>query len=161
MKILVIKFRHIGDVLLSSVLAKNLKEFYPGSTVDYLVNAESIDMLTLNPNIDNVYGYDRKKAKKSGFFGRISYELSLFKNIIKNRYDIVINTTEGERAYVAELERETGQRMIPIWMTANDELVCPICAPRNERPITNGEYPPAHPNCRCGVGWEFPKDGAL
>ena len=50
MKILVIKFRHIGDVLLSSVLAKNLKEIYPDSTVDYLVNAESIDMLTLNPN---------------------------------------------------------------------------------------------------------------
>ena len=68
---------------------------------------------------------------------------------------------EGERAYVAELERETGQRMIPIWMTANDELVCPICAPKNEKPITNGDYPPAHPNCRCGVGWEFPKDGAL
>ena len=68
---------------------------------------------------------------------------------------------EGERAYVAELERETGQRMIPIWMTANDELVCPICAPKNEKPITNGDYPPAHPNCRCGVGWEFHKDGAL
>jgi heptosyltransferase-3 len=104
LKILVIKFRHIGDVLLSSVLAKNLKEIYLGSTVDYLVNAESIDMLTLNPNIDNVYGYDRKKAKKSGFLGRISYELSLFKNIIKNRYDIVINTTEGERGgYIAML----------------------------------------------------------
>jgi hypothetical protein len=68
---------------------------------------------------------------------------------------------EGERAYVSELERATGQRMIPIWMTANDELVCPICAPRNEKPITNGEYPPAHPNCRCGVGWEFPKDGSV
>jgi len=68
---------------------------------------------------------------------------------------------EGERTYVAELERETGQRMIPIWMTANDELVCPICAPKNEKPITNGDYPPAHPNCRCGVGWEFPKGGAL
>jgi hypothetical protein len=57
---------------------------------------------------------------------------------------------EGERAYVAELERETGQRMVPIWMTANDELVCPICAPRNEKPITNGDYPPAHPNCLPG-----------
>ena len=66
---------------------------------------------------------------------------------------------EGERAYVAQLEAETGQRMIPIWMTANDERVCPICGPRNEKPITNGQYPPAHPRCRCGVGWDFPKAG--
>lgn len=64
---------------------------------------------------------------------------------------------EGERAYVEELAKETGQAMVPIWMTANDELVCDICGPRNEKPITNGDYPPAHPNCRCGVGYEFPK----
>lgn len=67
---------------------------------------------------------------------------------------------EGEKAYVEQLERETGQRMIPIWMTANDEIVrrCPICWPRHEKPITNGQFPPAHPRCRCGVGWEFPKE---
>lgn len=65
---------------------------------------------------------------------------------------------EGERAFIAELERETGQQMIPIWLTANDERVCPICSPRNEKPITDGMYPPAHPRCRCGVGWEFPKE---
>lgn len=62
---------------------------------------------------------------------------------------------EGERAYVEMLMAETGIQMVPIWMTANDDLVCPICEPRNEKPITNGEYPPAHPRCRCGVGWDF------
>jgi len=57
---------------------------------------------------------------------------------------------EGERAYVAELESATGQKMIPIWMTANDELVCPICRPRNGKPITNNKFPPAHPRCLPG-----------
>ena len=67
---------------------------------------------------------------------------------------------EGEKAYVEQLERETGQKMIPIWLTAEDEIVrrCPICYPRRNKPITNGQYPPAHPRCRCGVGWEFPKE---
>jgi heptosyltransferase-3 len=97
LKILVLKFRHIGDVLLSAVLAKNLKEAYPDATVDYLVNAESKEMLTLNPNIDNVFVYDRKKAKSSGVFGRLGYELSLYADVRKRGYDIVINTTEGER----------------------------------------------------------------
>lgn len=65
---------------------------------------------------------------------------------------------EGERAYVAELVKETGKEMIPIWLTSNDERVCPICNPRNEKPITGGDFPPAHPRCRCGVAWEWPKE---
>jgi len=97
------KFRHIGDVLLSAVLAKNLKELYPDATVDYLVNAESKEMLTLNPYIDNVFVYDRKKAKTSGVFGRLKYELSLYLNVRKRGYDMVINTTEGERGGYAAL----------------------------------------------------------
>lgn len=103
MKILVIKFRHIGDVLLSAVLAKNLKEAYPNAKVDYLVNAESKDMLTLNPYIDEVFVYDRKKAKSSGVFGRLKYELSLYAGVRKRGYGIVINTTEGERGGYAAL----------------------------------------------------------
>jgi len=63
---------------------------------------------------------------------------------------------EGERAYVAQLQKETGAGMVPIWMTANDDRVCPICGPRNEKPITDGKLPPAHPRCRCGVGYEWP-----
>lgn len=65
---------------------------------------------------------------------------------------------EGERALVAELAKESGKEMIPIWLTSNDERVCPICSPRNEKPIINGRFPPAHPRCRCGVAWEWPKE---
>lgn len=90
--------------------------------------------------------------------------LAMFYSPVRAEMIAVTETTravvEGERAYVDQLERETGQRMIPIWMTANDERVCPICAPRNEKPILNSsDFPPAHPRCRCGVGWEFPKAG--
>ena len=69
---------------------------------------------------------------------------------------------EGERAYVQELVKETGKEMIPIWLTANDEIAeqCPICWPKHGKPITDGQFPPAHPRCRCGVAWEWPKDMA-
>lgn len=65
---------------------------------------------------------------------------------------------EGERAYVQELVKETGREMVPIWLTANDDRVCVICGPKNEKPITDGQFPPAHPRCRCGVAWEWPKE---
>lgn len=95
--------------------------------------------------------------------GEISQRLESAYGPVRAEMIAVTETTravvEGERAYVDELVKETGQEMVPIWMTANDELVCEYCGPRNEKPITDGNYPPAHPNCRCGVGWEFPKKG--
>lgn len=42
------------------------------------------------------------------------------------------------------------------WNTANDELVCPICGPRDGMDFSinaDKELPPAHPNCRC---WATP-----
>lgn len=63
---------------------------------------------------------------------------------------------EGERAIAAGLAKQ-GIVMTPIWKTNNDELVCPICAPRNQQEITDDIYPPAHPRCRCWVSYELPK----
>jgi hypothetical protein len=48
-----------------------------------------------------------------------------------------------------ELE-EQGIKMVPIWNTREDEIVCPICGPRNGLEITDDEYPPIHPNCLPG-----------
>lgn len=62
----------------------------------------------------------------------------------------------GEQEIARELSA-MGINMIPIWQTRNDELVCEICGPKHGKPITDGEYPPAHPRCRCWVNHELPK----
>jgi hypothetical protein len=36
-----------------------------------------------------------------------------------------------------------------IWMTEQDDLVCPICEPMDGEEIDLGSGPPAHPGCRC------------
>ena len=64
---------------------------------------------------------------------------------------------EGERAFVAQLEKDGGFQMVPVWVTDLDDRVCPICKPRNGKPITNGMFPPAHPRCRCYVDYEWPE----
>lgn len=63
---------------------------------------------------------------------------------------------EGEQAIALEIGG-MGVQMVPVWQTNNDELVCPICGPRHDKEITNGEYPPAHPRCRCWVNHELPR----
>jgi len=64
--------------------------------------------------------------------------------------------SEGERAIAKELESQ-GIRMIPIWQTNNDELVCPLCGPKHGQEIKDGIYPPLHVNCRCFTNHELPK----
>lgn len=70
---------------------------------------------------------------------------------------------EGERQTAAQIAQDTGVVMIPIWNTADDEIAhkCPICWPRHLQPIMNGEFPPAHPRCRCWVTYELPEPEAV
>lgn len=57
---------------------------------------------------------------------------------------------QGELSLVAEVEQH-GMRMIAVFNTSNDELVCPVCGPRNQKQRGQGwtDDPPAHPRCRC------------
>lgn len=78
----------------------------------------------------------------------------------------IIATTEVTRAAVnGELEiarglREQGIQMIEVWNTRKDEIVCPICAPRNGKRRGDGwdVPPPGHPRCRCWLAHEFKED---
>ncbi len=81
----------------------------------------------------------------------------------------MIGVTETTRAYyqggkvMADEVRAAGIQMVAVWHTANDERVCPICGPLNgvrETSPGSGVWPgmqgppPAHPNCRCSIGYE-------
>ena len=57
MKILLLKFRNIGDVLLITPLISNLKDHYPDAQIDIAVNKGTESMLTINPNINKLIIY--------------------------------------------------------------------------------------------------------
>jgi hypothetical protein len=67
---------------------------------------------------------------------------------------------EGERATVREIAKE-GIKMVEVWQTRNDEIVCTICGPRHGKKVGDGwsrnDGPPAHPRCRCWINHEFEK----
>ena len=91
----------------------------------------------------------RMKQGLTGIYGPVRAEMIAITEVTRA-------AAEGEREAARLIEQESGVRMIPIWQTANDELVCPICGPRHNKEI-EGEYPPAHPRCRCWVTHELPK----
>ena len=97
MKILLLKFRNIGDVLLSTPLINNLKCHYPDAEIDFAINRGTEAMLTLNPNLNKIITYDREVIKSLYFFKRIFREFKFVRDFNKENYDIVINLTSGDR----------------------------------------------------------------
>lgn len=103
MKILIIKFRNIGDVLLSTPLIENLKLLLPDSIIDVAINKESKDILKDNPNINKIHLYDRNLIKNQKPINKILSETKFIKNILSEKYDIVISLTEGDRGSIIAL----------------------------------------------------------
>jgi heptosyltransferase-3 len=99
-KILVIKLRQLGDVLLTGPVFSALKSRMPAAQIDAYVYSESIPMLDGHPSLHECIGYDRS-WKKGSFYQRILNELRVLRRIRAGRYDLVINLTEGDRGAVA------------------------------------------------------------
>jgi len=101
-KILVIKMRHHGDVLLTSPLFSHLKKVLPTAQIDAFVYLDTLPMLEGHPVISSYLTYDRG-WKKLSLFSRLKKEYDLLKRIRQNQYDLVINLTEGDRGAIAAL----------------------------------------------------------
>lgn len=99
-RVLVIKMRHHGDVLLTSPLFSNLKKALPNAQIDVFLYKDTLPMLEGHPAISDYLLYDRS-WKKLSFLKKIVKELSLLKQVRRNRYDLVINLTEGDRGAIA------------------------------------------------------------
>jgi len=101
-KILLIKQRNIGDVLLLVPTIMALRESFPNTYIAVLVNSGTEEMLTFNPAIDEIIVFDRK-WKGMPFLKRWIKEISFVRNIHKKKFDMVINLTEGDRGAIFSL----------------------------------------------------------
>jgi len=97
MKILIIKFRNIGDVLLSTPLVENLKIHYTDAEIHFALNKGTEAMAAHHPDIAKLHIYDRETIRALPPLARIRQELAFARAIRRERYDMVINTTEGDR----------------------------------------------------------------
>lgn len=98
-KILVIKFRHIGDVLLIIPTIRALKETFPDASVSVAINTGTEDVLAGHPLIDELFIYDRS-IKKLPALEKISREIGFIHNIRRSNFDMTIDLTSGDRAAI-------------------------------------------------------------
>jgi ADP-heptose:LPS heptosyltransferase len=79
-KILVIKLRAIGDVLLSTPVLKNLRHNFKDAEIDFLTEPPSREIIEGNPFVDNLIIFDRRDKSFSSFL-----------NLRRKKYDLVID----------------------------------------------------------------------
>ena len=107
-KVLVIKLRHLGDVLLTTPLFSCLKKALPAAEINAYIYREGLPLLEGHPAISKILTYDRA-WKKEWVGGRLRRELQMLKGIRNEGYDLVINLTEGDRGAMAV--RASGARV--------------------------------------------------
>ena len=84
-KILIIQNKRIGDVLLASLIAANLKKVFPDSVIDYMVYDYTTGVIVQNPAIDNIIEIKEKELKKIPVLLKTAF------NVRRKKYDIVVD----------------------------------------------------------------------
>jgi len=101
-KILVIKLRHIGDVMLTIPVFRALRENFPDSHISALINSGTEEVLSGNHLIDEIIIFDRN-IKKMNTAMRYIKELSFLKQIRMKGFDMTVDLTSGDRSAIVSL----------------------------------------------------------
>ena len=101
-KILLVKHRNIGDVLLTVPTIRVLRDNFPDAYIAMLVNSGTEDVIIGNPLLDEVMVFDQK-WKELSFFIKAYTQMAFVMEIRKKGFDLVINMTEGDRGALTAL----------------------------------------------------------
>jgi len=101
-RVLVVKLRHLGDVLLTSPVFTVLKNHVPHAELDALVYRDTEPMLSGHPAISSIFTVDRE-WKKEDWTTRMANEWRLFRSLRARHYDLIVHLTENPRGAVLTL----------------------------------------------------------
>jgi len=94
-RILIINLAFIGDVILSTPVARALQKTYPHAKIDMLVVPAAKEMAKRNPYIHKVFIYDKKGRHK-----KISEVMKLISELRKEKYNLTVATNFALRGAV-------------------------------------------------------------
>lgn len=85
-KILCIKPRGIGDIILSTIILDNLHSFFPSAEIDYLTEEFAKDSVSTHPLVSRVLSYNKEDSI-----------LAIVKKVRKQKYDLVFDLWTNPR----------------------------------------------------------------
>lgn len=86
MKFLVIRFRQMGDAVISTILLNAIKKNFPGSETHFVLNENLTSLFENHPAIDKVIPFSKEERHTP-----MKYLAKIRKFMLKEKYDVVID----------------------------------------------------------------------
>ncbi|HDL19106.1 MAG TPA: lipopolysaccharide heptosyltransferase II [Bacteroidetes bacterium] len=96
-KILIVKLRAIGDVILTTPVFRNLREQFPDAQIDFVVEKPAYPLIQTDKNLNRVF------IAPSGKNRTVSRERKFFKEIRREKYDVCIDLFGNPRSALITL----------------------------------------------------------
>ncbi|RYG00372.1 MAG: lipopolysaccharide heptosyltransferase family protein, partial [Chitinophagaceae bacterium] len=97
-KILVIRFRRVGDAVLGTSLCSSLRKTFPHAEIHYLLNSLIATLYEGHPDIDKVIKFDAKDDKSF-----LRYIRRVWSIVHENKYDVIIDMRGTARTLLFSL----------------------------------------------------------
>lgn len=86
MNILIVRFRQIGDALLSTVIMNTLRQNFPDATIDFVLNERIAPLFQGHPSIDHVITFSEEERHHA-----LRYVRKVWNIVHRTRYDVIID----------------------------------------------------------------------
>lgn len=86
-KVLVIRFRRVGDAVLSVVICSTIRKSFPDSEIHYVVNESIEPLFRDHPDVDRVITFSDRE--NNHFF---TYLAKVHRLMREERYDVIVDT---------------------------------------------------------------------
>ncbi len=85
-RILVIRFRQMGDAVLATAMLNTLRRNYPDAVIDFVLNSKIAPLFAGHPSIDNIITFTEEERHHS-----LMYIRKIFQTVHHQHYDVIID----------------------------------------------------------------------
>ena len=103
-RILIVRLSAIGDVVVTTPVAKALRGAFPEAHIAWIVEDKSKEILEGNPYLDEVIVWDRSKTKNTPL-GYLRSALHLRRELVKRHFDVAIDFQLSVLLTIGSLDR--------------------------------------------------------
>jgi lipopolysaccharide heptosyltransferase II len=93
MKLLLVRLRLIGDVVLTTPLVSGLRRRFPDATLTYVVEPDAAPVLAMNPHLTELIVTPRRRG-----IARVRDDIRLARQLRRTRFDVAIDLHGGPRS---------------------------------------------------------------